>query len=213
MAQTGNREKFGKEKRSTEFEERVIEISRVSRVVKGGRRIRFRILVIIGDQKSRVGYGISKANEISVGVKKAVTQAKKKLITVPIVNETIPYEITQEYGSAKVFLKPASQGTSIVAGGVIRVIAELAGIKNMLSKILGTANKINNTKAVFKAFQSFDPEKVDKMRKRFEKKNQPETEINGRNDDNKIEDLKLIKNTKIDKSKSIKTIKLKSVVK
>ena len=155
----------------------MIEISRVSRVVKGGRRIRFRILVVIGDRNGRVGYGIAKANEISVGVKKAVSKAKKQLISVPIIAGTIPYGINLEYGSAKIMLKPAAEGTSIVAGGVIRIVCELAGIKNLLSKILGTANKINNVKALFAAFSSFDQEKVQMIKNRSsEQKNQPKSE-------------------------------------
>lgn len=161
-----SRDRRPREREKSEFEERVVEVSRVSRVVKGGRRIRFRILVVIGDRAGRVGYGQAKANEIAIGVKKAVAKAKKQMITVPIVDDTIPYGITKNFGSATIFLKPASQGTSIVAGGVIRVVAELAGIKNMLSKVIGTANKANNIKAVFAAFSSFDPAMVEKVRAR-----------------------------------------------
>jgi len=177
MNQRENRFRKNSADRKSEFEERVIEISRVSRVVKGGRRIRFRILVVIGDRNGRVGYGIAKANEISVGVKKAVSKAKKQLISVPIIAGTIPYGINLEYGSAKIMLKPAAEGTSIVAGGVIRIVCELAGIKNLLSKILGTANKINNVKALFAAFSSFDQEKVQMIKNRSsEQKNQPKSE-------------------------------------
>jgi len=172
---TGRQAKFERDKKRSEFEERVIEISRVSRVVKGGRRIRFRILVVIGDQKGRVGYGVAKANEIAVGVKKAVNHAQKHLISVPIVNDTIPYQVTQEHGSAKIMLKPASLGTSIVAGGVVRVVAELAGIKNLVAKVIGTANKINNVKAIFVALSSFDPEKVERIKKRIPKINKTVT--------------------------------------
>lgn len=162
---------FKRSEKNSEFDERVIEISRVSRVVKGGRRIRFRVLVVIGDRKGRVGYGIAKATEIAVAVKKAVSQAKKRMIEVPVINETIPYTVTVQEGSAKLFLGPASQGTSIVAGGAIRVMAELAGIKNILSKVIGTSNKINNVKAVYKAFGSFDHDKVMKVRGFADKKN------------------------------------------
>ena len=162
--------KFGREKKTSEFEERVVEISRVSRVVKGGRRIRFRVLVVIGNQKGRIGFGIAKANEIAVAIKKAVNHAQKHLIDVPIIADTIPYQVTEEYGSAEVLLKPASAGTSIVAGGVVRVVAELAGIKNLVSKIIGTANKVNNVRAIFAALSSFDPEKVESVRRWKEKK-------------------------------------------
>ena len=180
-----NNQKFDKDRRSSEFEERVVEISRVSRVVKGGRRIRFRILVVIGDQKGKIGYGMAKATEIATGVKKAVTQAKKHMITVPVINDTIPYQVMQHSGSAKIFLKPASQGTSIVAGGVIRVVAELAGIKNLLSKVIGTSNKVNNVKAVFDALSSFDPKKVEVMEKRFADSQKPSK-------DNKVEDVEAV---------------------
>lgn len=162
-----NRSKFDREKQPSEFDERVVEISRVSRVVKGGRRIRFRILVVIGDRKGKIGYGMAKATEIAVGVKKAVSAAKKHMIQVPVVNDTIPYPVNYELGSAKIFLGPASQGTSIVAGGVVRTVAELAGVKNMLSKVIGTSSKINNVKAMFGAFADFDPEKVEIVRKRY----------------------------------------------
>lgn len=172
------RGKFDGAKQKPEFEERVVEISRVSRVVKGGRRIRFRILVVIGNQRGKIGYGIAKANEVSVGIKKAVNQAKKKMIEVPIVNGTIPYQVVQELGNAKIFLKPASQGTSIVAGGVIRVIAELAGIKNLLSKVIGTQNKVNNVKAVFEAFKNFDPDKVEIIKNRYAESKKVEIEKN-----------------------------------
>jgi small subunit ribosomal protein S5 len=162
--------KLNRSGKNSEFDERVIEISRVSRVVKGGRRIRFRVLVVIGDRNGRVSYGIAKANEIAVAVKKAVSQAKKRIINVPIVNDTIPYTVTVEEGSAKLFLGPASQGTSIVAGGAVRIVAELAGIRNILSKVIGTSNKINNVKAVYKAFNSFDGDKVLKISNFSQKK-------------------------------------------
>ena len=187
--------RFKRTENKSEFDERVIEISRVSRVVKGGRRIRFRVLVVIGDRNGRVSYGIAKANEIAVAVKKAVSQAKKRMINVPIVNETIPYSVTVEEGSAKLFLGPASQGTSIVAGGAVRVMAELSGIKNILSKVIGTSNKINNVKAVYKAFNSFDDDKVSKVRSFSEKK----VKIEKKNTKDKI--AKQPKETKVYKVK------------
>lgn len=178
--------------KNSEFDERVIEISRVSRVVKGGRRIRFRVLVVIGDRNGRVSYGIAKANEISTAVRKAVSQAKKRMINVPIINDTIPYSVTVEEGSAKIFLAPASQGTSIVAGGAVRIVAELAGVKNILSKVIGTSNKINNVKAVYKAFNSFDDEKVNNVKNKADKK-QPKESDNSKvalNDKSENSDIK-----------------------
>lgn len=152
-----------------EFDERVLEIARVSRVVKGGRRIRFRATVAIGDHKGRVGVGCGKANEVSVAVQKAAVQAKKRVINVPIINGTIPYEIIATYGAAKVLLKPASSGSSIVAGGAARNIVELAGITDILAKILGSKSLINNSMAVLNGLDSFKPEIVEKLKK-FENK-------------------------------------------
>ncbi len=137
-----------------EFEERIIQVDRVTYVVAGGKRLRFRVLVVIGDRKGRVGYGIGKATEVPVSVKKAVSQAKKNLIKVAIVKNTIPHEIKYKFGAAYIFLKPAREGTSIIAGGSVRAVLELAGIKNILSKIIGSANKINNVKATINALKS-----------------------------------------------------------
>lgn len=138
-----------------EFDERVLQVDRVTRVVKGGRRMRFRALVVIGDRKGRIGFGVAKANEVAGAVKKAATLAKKHLVKVPVVKGTIPHEVRASYSGADIFLKPASQGTSIVAGGVVRTIAELAGIENLLSKMLGSSNKMNNVRAMFAALASF----------------------------------------------------------
>lgn len=165
-----------------EFEERVIEVARVSRVVKGGRRIRFRALVVVGDRKGRIGMGAAKASEVALAVAKAATQAKKHLISVPIINGTIPYEIFIKFGSAKLMLKPASPGTTIVAGGSVRVVAELAGITDLLSKIMGSANKINNVTAAIKALASFDPKVVEKIRAREEKKGRVELKVENKSE-------------------------------
>lgn len=152
-----------KRREEKEFDERVLEISRVSRVVKGGRRIRFRALVAAGDHKGRVGIGIGKANEVALAVQKAVNHAKKAMITTPVINGTIPHEIVAEYGAAKVILKPASSGSSIVAGGAVRSILELAGISDVLGKILGSDSLINNSLAVIKGLGSFNPRVVEKL--------------------------------------------------
>jgi len=152
-----------------EFDERVVEIARVSRVVKGGRRIRFRALVVIGDRKGRVGMGVARANEVADAVKKAVSHAKKKMIDVPVIDGTIPYEVMAKHDAAKIILKPAAPGTSIVAGGAVRTVVELAGITDILAKILGTRNKVNNVNAVIKALGSFDAGYVAKARDMSEK--------------------------------------------
>lgn len=155
----------GGRREPSEFEERVIEVSRVARTVKGGRRIRFRALVVIGNRKGKVGVGIAKANDVAEAVKKATVKAKKEIVLVPIIDGTIPYEVTSKYGSAVVMLKPAASGTSIVAGGAVRAVAELAGISDLLSKMLGSSSKINNITATLKAFASFNPEYTERIRK------------------------------------------------
>lgn len=143
-----------REKEKKEFEERIIEIDRVSRTVKGGKRMRFRALVVIGNRKGKVGMGLGKAGDVQTAVKKAVKVAKRDLIEVPIVNETIPHESTIKLGGAQVFLKPAAPGTSIIAGGAVRAVVELAGIRNILSKIIGSSNKINNVRATIKTLDA-----------------------------------------------------------
>jgi small subunit ribosomal protein S5 len=145
---------FRKEKK--EYEEQVVHIDRIARTIAGGRRIRFRAAVVVGNRTGRVGIGVAKAVEVILAVQKAVTLAKKHLITVPIINDTIPYEIESQFGAAKVFLKPAARGTGIIAGGAVRAIADLAGIKNLLSKILGSQNQINNLRATMKALEELE---------------------------------------------------------
>ncbi|MBM2820774.1 MAG: rpsE [Candidatus Berkelbacteria bacterium] len=137
----------------SEFERRVLQVDRVARTVSGGKRIRFRALVIIGDRNGRVGIGIGKAAEVVDAVAKATKVAEKNLINVKIVDGSIAYRIELKMAAAHIILKPARSGTSIVAGGTIRAIAELAGIKNIVAKILGTANKINNAKVTIEALK------------------------------------------------------------
>lgn len=144
----------GDEKREPkEFEEEVLQIDRVTRVVKGGRRFRFRATVVIGNSKGKVGMGIGKSNEVVNAIQKAVSKAKKNLISVPLVNGTIPHDVEMQYGSAKMILRPASPGTGIIAGGAVRTVVKLVGIQNILSKVLGARNRITNAKAVILALQ------------------------------------------------------------
>lgn len=136
-----------------EFEEKVLQIDRVSRTVAGGRRMRFRALLLVGDRKGRFGIGVAKASDTQSAVQKATRQAKKNMIKVELKNGTISREIRATYGNALVILKPAKKGKFIVAGGVVRAIAEAAGIENLSSKMLGSANKINNARATILALQ------------------------------------------------------------
>ncbi len=135
-----------------EFDSKLLDLARVSRMTAGGRRFKFRAAVVVGNKKGKVGLGIAKGDDTSGAIDKATKAAKKRLILVPIVNETIPHQIQAKFGPAEVLLKPQAKGRGLVAGSVVRIICQLAGISNISSKILGaTRNKINNAKATLKA--------------------------------------------------------------
>jgi len=141
-----------------QFDERVVNINRVARVVKGGRRFRFQALVVVGDRKRGVGVGVSKGSDVTVAVNKATEAAKKKMINVNMAKGTIPHEVEAKVGGAKILIIPASPGTGLMAGGVVRVILEVAGIDNALSKSLGSSNKINCAYATIAALNQLTPE-------------------------------------------------------
>jgi small subunit ribosomal protein S5 len=150
---------------SRELKERVVEINRVAKVVKGGRRFSFTALVVIGDEVDRVGVGYGKAREVPLAISKAVDDAKKNLFTVPKHGQTITHEVLGRYGAAKVLLRPASPGTGVIAGGGVRAVLELGGIRDVLAKSLGTTNPINMLKAAETALRLLRrPEDVAKQR-------------------------------------------------
>ena len=164
MSSTVEREVIAREE-VRELKERVIEINRVAKVVKGGRRFSFTALVVIGDEVDRVGVGYGKAREVPLAISKAVDDAKKNLFTVPKHGTTVTHEILGVFGAARVFIRPASEGTGVIAGGGVRAVLELAGIRDVLAKSLGTTNPINMAKATVQGLQNLRrPEDVAKMR-------------------------------------------------
>jgi small subunit ribosomal protein S5 len=141
-----------------EFEEKVIQVNRVSKKTKGGNQIGFSVLMVVGDKKGRVGVGLGKAPDVLSSIKKGVRRAKKHLFKVPLKGTTIPYDITVKFGAAKVMLKPAPPGSGVIAGGAVRAVMEAAGIKDISSKVLGTRNKASNVYATIKALQQLKKE-------------------------------------------------------
>ena len=157
MAQQGkSKGKMRPKKERPEFDQQIVDLARVTRVTEGGKHMSFRACVVIGDRNGRVAYGVDKGPDVQIAVEKAVNQAKKNLIRVPIINDTLPHRVAAKYKAAKVMLKPAPRGSGIIAGSAIRVILEMAGVPNASSKMLGkTSNKVANVKAVFKALEDF----------------------------------------------------------
>jgi len=153
----GNRPPVVEEKK--EFDERIVHIDRVARVVKGGRRFRFRALVVVGDHKGRVGIGIAKGADVTAAVTKATEVAKKHVSKINLYKGTLPHEAEGKVSGARILIKPASPGTGLIAGGVVRTILEVAGVNNILSKSLGSTNKANTAYATIAALNSMEPAK------------------------------------------------------
>ncbi|EKE20823.1 MAG: ribosomal protein S5 [uncultured bacterium] len=145
-----------KKREKPEFEQKLLDLARVTRVVKGGRRFSFRATMVIGDRKGKVGVGVGKGSDVSNAIGKAVNDAKKCMIIIDISKGTIPYDMDVKLGSAKIMLKPAREGRGIVAGGAVRAVVDLAGIKDIVSKSLGTSNKLNVARATIKALREFE---------------------------------------------------------
>lgn len=148
----GRRERPDREER--EFDQKIIDLSRVTRVMAGGKRMRFRACVVLGDHKGRVGLGIGKGADVSLAISKASAEAKRDMIVVPIWEDTLPHEVAMKYGAAKILLKPAPRGTGVIAGGAVRSVLDLGGIPNVVGKMLGSRNKINNARAAVNALRA-----------------------------------------------------------
>jgi|APSaa5957512622_1039677.scaffolds.fasta_scaffold61152_2 small subunit ribosomal protein S5 len=148
-----NNRNQGRYQQDKEFDEKVIQVSRVSKKTKGGNQIGFSVLMVVGDKKGRVGVGLGKAPDVLSSIKKGIRKAKKNLITVPMKKDTIPYDVLVKFGAAKVMLKPAPKGSGIIAGGAVRSVMEAAGVKNISSKVLGTRNKASNVYCTIKALK------------------------------------------------------------
>lgn len=147
------------------YEEKVIEIRRTTKVTKGGKNLSFRAVVIVGNRSGKVGLGIGKAREVPEAIRKAIVEAKKNMIKVPIMNGTIPHEVIGRQDASKVLLKPAAPGTGIIAGGTVRAVVELAGIQNILTKALGSTNALNLARATINGLKDLmDPKKVAELR-------------------------------------------------
>lgn len=148
--------KMRPKKEKPEFDQHIVDLARVTRVTEGGKHLSFRACVVIGDRNGRVAFGVDKGPDVQIAVEKAVNQAKKNMIRIPLINETIPHRVEAKFKAAKVMIKPAPKGSGVIAGSAIRVILEMAGVPNASSKMLGkTSNKIANVKAVFAALQDF----------------------------------------------------------
>jgi small subunit ribosomal protein S5 len=179
----GRRERNDKKK--DEFDQRILDIARVTRVMAGGKRMSFRACVAIGDKKGKVATALGKGSDVSIAINKAVNKAKKDMMTVSMINETIPHEVYHQLGAAKILFKPAKQGRGVIAGGVVRIILELAGVKNISSKILGTNNKINNARCTIEALKKL--KKVEDKKQPQERNKTVETNSGSDNKDKKTD--------------------------
>lgn len=149
----GRRDGRGGEREKKEFDQKILDLSRVTRVTAGGKRMSFRAALVIGDRKGRVGFGVAKGADVQIAIEKSYRQAKKRMIRVPIVNDTIPHPVWRKFGSAIIMVKPAPRGTGLKCGGAVRVVFEMAGVPNAVSKIVNSKNKINIAKAALDAIK------------------------------------------------------------
>jgi len=197
-----------KKREKPEFEQRLVDIARVTRVMAGGKRLRFRACIVIGDSQKKISWGVAKGADVAIAINKAVAQARKGLRKFNTNNDTIPHEVKAKFKSAQIFLKPAPEGRGVIAGGVARDVLELAGIKDVIAKMYGSKNKINNVRCIFKALDKLKEQE----NKEIEEPKAKETEdlskevVQGEPKNKKTEDLK-------DKSEAKKVLMDKQKVK
>ena len=156
----GNRGSNRRERPKDDFEQYTVDLARVTRVMAGGKRMRFRACVVVGNKKGTVGVGLAKGQDVSAAVQKAALKARKHLVRVPLENDTIPHPVEIKFASARVLLKPAKKGRGLIAGGAIRVVLDAAGVPNVVSKMMGSRNKINNVGAVIEALKLLKAERI-----------------------------------------------------
>ncbi len=176
MKTKNKKKRFNRKKERPEFEQRLLDLARVTRVVKGGRRFRFRATMVIGNRRGKIGVGVAKGSDVSDAINKAVNDAKKHLVEVNIWKTTIPHDIRVKLGSAKIMLRPAREGRGIVAGGAMRTVINLAGIKDIVAKSLGTANKLNVARATLLALSELQAIEENKSKNNFQSKPEKENE-------------------------------------
>jgi small subunit ribosomal protein S5 len=165
MGRRDDRRRRNREEEVDELDERVIHITRTAKVIKGGRRFNFRALVVVGDNKGSVGVGVGKARQVPDAIRKGSDRARKNMTQIPLVGTTIPHEIVSQYSAARVLLRPASPGTGVIAGGGVRAVVEAAGVKDILTKSLGSSNILNVVKATMQALQQLkDPATIAEQR-------------------------------------------------
>lgn len=160
MRKQGNKQGHRSHRPKDDFEQYTVDLARVTRVMAGGKRMRFRACVVVGNKKGMVGAGVAKGQDVTAAVQKAAVKARKHLIHVPIVKDTIPHPVHVKYASARILLKPAQRGRGLIAGGPVRVVLEAAGVPNIVSKMRGSRNKINNVTAVMTALQQLRAEPI-----------------------------------------------------
>lgn len=176
MAKQGQGKKMGRREKP-EFDQKLLDLARVTRVVKGGRRFRFRATLVIGNRKGKVGVGVAKGSDVSDAIQKAFNDAKKNLATIKLSGSTIPHDIFMKLGASEVLLKPAAEGRGVIAGGAVRAVVDLLGVKDIVSKSLGSSNPINVARATIKALQKLKEPRVSETPKEIVKETENVTQV------------------------------------